>query len=188
MLATYPAIIAIKGLTYLILNVNQSLGNGPYRTNRFRGSFTNLLRQRKSKASTFPCLEGSHSFISITLTVVDSTPFYTPHTYDQRFISEYVRLARSVVAAGFSLTLPGHSGLCRTCGTPFDPEGIVVTSHGQLYSCWDSAGQAGMSIGDVISGFDTSKEQSWVQCGYSGKESDLHQRLALEIVKILAEG
>lgn len=45
-----------------------------------------------------------------------------------------------------------------------------------------------MSIGDVISGFDTSKEQSWVQCGYSGKESDLHQRLALEIVKILAEG
>ncbi|PWF27544.1 radical SAM protein [Ancrocorticia populi] len=125
--------------------------------------------------------------VGVCLTLIDDTKFYSePAQKGDVFFSQYRNLVSYTSGKGFLVSLPGHSGLCRTCGNADVPGGLVVTADGKLYSCWDSAGQLGFEVGDVQNSFASDRHNHWVRCGYGSPDgAALHQRLALEAIKAI---
>ncbi|MGV9181763.1 radical SAM protein [Arcanobacterium canis] len=125
--------------------------------------------------------------LDVSLAPIDDTQYFSSgEEWDSSAFQRYYELARYVVSNGAHLSPPGHSGTCLTCGDSENPGGIVLTGNGDLYSCWDSAGQAGFKVGDVVDGYDQKPGQAWVRCGYSDPKNGLvHRRLILECMRAI---
>ncbi|MER6349764.1 radical SAM protein [Streptomyces sp. NPDC001595] len=86
-----------------------------------------------------------------------------------RAVAEQVAdLYGRVGEAGFPLPRPTYS-TCATCGETSGRTGATVNADGVLYSCWESAGQKGMEVGDVTRGYlpESVISSRWVACGYT---------------------
>lgn len=134
---------------------------------------------------------GHPNNMSIYFALIDNTNMYHDSIKESNeYIDKYVNAYRVAVKKGFKISRPGHSGYCSTCRTPrselgYQPEGVVLTSSGKLYSCWDSAGQQSMEVGNVIDGYNPAAyEKSWVQCGYLDCNK-LSQREAINSVILM---
>lgn len=134
---------------------------------------------------------GHPNNMSIYFALIDNTNMYHDSIKESNeYIDKYVNAYRVAAKKGFKVSRPGHSGYCSTCRTPrselgYQPEGVVLTSSGKLYSCWDSAGQQSMEVGNVIDGYNPAAyEKSWVQCGYLDCNK-LSQREAINSVILM---
>ncbi|MFF7726798.1 radical SAM protein [Streptomyces sp. NPDC008001] len=79
-------------------------------------------------------------------------------------------LYEHAVAAGFVVPVPSTAP-CVACGEVGGRSGAVVNADGTLYSCWESAGRAGMEVGTVAEGY-LSEElvvSRWVACEYNAR-------------------
>lgn len=125
---------------------------------------------------------------AFSLAPIDNTAYYTVEGgWNEQHFEAYYAAACQVIESGANLSFPGHSGFCRTCSVPGQPDGLVITGDGKLYSCWDSAGQPGYDVGNVRKGFEKdSSSRSWVQCGYTNNGGwKVQERLIIECIKAM---
>ncbi|MDO4631850.1 MAG: hypothetical protein Q4A82_06165 [Corynebacterium sp.] len=95
------------------------------------------------------------------------------------FLDGMTEAIKYAVESGFKVVPQSHINGCSTCANPESSDGLVITTNGLLYSCWDSAGQTNMEIGRLSEGYDKELVQkNWVSCGYNGDLS-LTQRQEL---------
>lgn len=104
--------------------------------------------------------------LSVYFEFVHDTDYYTSQSsvFDEYF-EKYLDLIRLTKKIGFRMGFPTHNGLCPTCGDATNPKGVVLTSDGSLYSCFDSAGQKGLEVGDCQHDYYLNRTQNWVRCG-----------------------
>lgn len=86
---------------------------------------------------------------------------------ERHFLDWHLR----ALTAGFRVEPPVVAKSCSYCDTVGGRDGAVVSADGRLYSCWDSAGQAGFEVGDLDTGYapDTEITDRWVSCGYQAE-------------------
>jgi uncharacterized protein len=69
--------------------------------------------------------------------------------------------------AGFQPTLPTPPRTCATCSAEGGGTGAVVSSTGDLFSCWDTVGRDAWRVGDVDHGYDPALvRERWVSCDH----------------------
>ncbi|TDC85046.1 radical SAM protein [Micromonospora sp. KC606] len=93
----------------------------------------------------------------------DNAVGYTPGLAD-RFIALHAR------AIEYGMTIPVSKPLtaCPYCSTFGGDGGAVINADGHLYSCWETAGREGWSVGDVTDGYLPAEtiRSRWVPCDY----------------------
>ncbi|MEK0245381.1 radical SAM protein [Bifidobacterium mongoliense] len=107
--------------------------------------------------------------MSIDIALIDDTDKFHDSNMNHEIIDEYEHLYFISGYLGFKISPPWMRDGCATCQRQINglPHGIVLTSSGDLYSCWDSAGQSNMSMGNIHTGYHKGCfERTWVQCGY----------------------
>lgn len=103
---------------------------------------------------------------------------------------EFLPWHLAAVEAGFAVDPPVAAKGCRYCDTMGGRDGAVIGADGKLYSCWDSAGQAGYDVGTVADGYlpEESMAERWVSCGYqagaqaAGPSTALLDRTAVAVL------
>lgn len=83
---------------------------------------------------------------------------------DPALAARIARWQRQALDAGFGLPLPRARLPCRTCGFEGGRYGAVVAPDGTLASCWETAGDPGRSVGDVVDGYRPGVP--WTRCTY----------------------
>ena len=128
---------------------------------------------------------------SIYFALIDDMPWYSDDSLRTiNILNLYANLHKIAISMGFNVTKPAHQGNCSTCRPPHkniskEPEGIVISSDGILYSCWDSAGKKDMSVGNILNGYtDVLNSKCWVQCGYLGESNASFQKEAINLAHL----
>ncbi len=122
--------------------------------------------------------------ISIYFSLINDTEAFKDENIESSVMAKrYGALHFDAASRGLNILNPSHRGNCTVCQTPeggvVSNGGLVVSSTGKLYSCWESAGQAGRDVGNVVDGYDPARfKANWVQCGYHGGRSTIFQRHA----------
>lgn len=112
--------------------------------------------------------------IAVHFALINDTVGFTDAGMESASIArEYGALHFNAARRGLTVLMPTHHGNCDVCRAPANDVGpvggMVVSSAGVLYSCWESAGQAKRDVGDVSTGYDNRRfADAWVQCGYHG--------------------
>ena len=109
------------------------------------------------------------AFVALVLRAESLTSSATASAEDleRHFLDWHLR----ALTAGFRVEPPVVAKSCSYCDTVGGRDGAVVSADGRLYSCWDSAGQAGFEVGDLDTGYapDTEITDRWVSCGYQAE-------------------
>jgi|GEM_PF-6167682 len=93
---------------------------------------------------------------------------------------------RAVVSGLVPVVSPSpHGKQCVFCSRMWGKLGNVISADGDLYSCWDSAGQVGYRVGDVVDGYSQTAEcaKRWVQCGYQNPCHDAESQAWDEVMR-----
>ncbi|AOG27888.1 hypothetical protein BFS79_04400 [Cutibacterium avidum] len=123
---------------------------------------------------------------TLTLALIDDTWSYKDDGWDwEVHLHQYEELHRVAALLGFNVVFNPHDGHCSTCSKGVERRGVVLTADGNLYSCWDSAGQPGWEVGNVDTGFVCSDaDPRWVQCGFqSPRDAALQKMVARAAVR-----
>lgn len=89
-------------------------------------------------------------------------------------IASFSRWQQRALELGFTVTRPGASLPCRTCGFGDGRFGAVVNADGTLASCWETAGKPGWEVGTVTSGYLPGEDTAprWISCEDMYRYSD----------------
>jgi uncharacterized protein len=87
-------------------------------------------------------------------------PALSPATAAEQAVRAYAT-ARQL---GFRTVRPRDRN-CDFCSVGSGRHGAVVNADGTLFSCWESAGRPGYSVGTVAGGYDDYPKERWITCG-----------------------
>lgn len=118
-------------------------------------------------------LDNRH-LLSVYFEMIRDTEYYKTESASDDFFNKYKELVKLTKQLGFDMGFPAHNGQCPTCADADNPRGVVLTADGVLYSCFDSAGQEGLQVGDCKNGYYLNRKQNWVRCGCSEDQNTRH--------------
>lgn len=129
---------------------------------------------------------GRNKDFVVNFALVENTKFYQDSNGNEDCLAQLRKSLHKAKQLGLRVALPSHTGSCLTCGDAENRRGVVLTADGYLYSCWESAGQDGMAVGDCQHGYYLNRKPNWVRCGCNNDPA-ISQGFILETVSVLDE-
>jgi uncharacterized protein len=116
--------------------------------------------------------------ISLHLALVDDVGlgYDNAVAYTDELADRFIALHERAIGYGMSVPVSRPLSTCPYCSAFGGDRGAVINADGRLYSCWETAGRDGWSVGDVDGGYLPAEtiRSRWVPCDYDAKPHGTH--------------